>query len=86
MLFGRSRRVGFYSSFTARAEVDRLDTAYGTVELARDVRDGSVHALRGQGFAGVQFHPESVLSPDGLTVLTEVLTDLLPASRPVGQG
>lgn len=85
-LFGGSRRVGFYSSFTARAEVDRLDTAYGTVELARDVRDGSVHALRGQGFAGVQFHPESVLSPDGLTVLTEVLTDLLPASRPVGQG
>ncbi|MFY1616461.1 anthranilate synthase family protein [Micromonospora sp. WMMD736] len=85
-LFGGSRRVGFYSSFTARAEVDRLDTAYGTVELARDVRDGSVHALRGQGFAGVQFHPESVLSPDGMTVLTEVLTDLLPASRPVGRG
>ncbi|MFG1885425.1 anthranilate synthase family protein [Micromonospora sp. NPDC049102] len=80
-LFGRSRRVGFYSSFTARAEIDRLDTAYGTVELARDVRDGSVHALRGQGFAGVQFHPESVLSPDGVTVLTELLADLLPASR-----
>ncbi|MET8529001.1 anthranilate synthase family protein [Micromonospora sp. NPDC005172] len=80
-LFGRSRRVGFYSSFTARAEMDRLDTAYGTVELARDVRDGSVHALRGQGFAGVQFHPESVLSPDGVTVLTELLADLLPASR-----
>jgi phenazine biosynthesis protein phzE len=81
-LFGRSRRVGFYSSFTARAEADRLDTAYGTVELARDVRDGSVHALRGPGFAGVQFHPESVLSPDGVTVLTELLADLLPASRP----
>ncbi|MGC4854491.1 anthranilate synthase family protein [Micromonospora sp. DT4] len=81
VLFGRSRRVGFYSSFTARAEADRVDTAYGTVELARDVRDGSVHALRGQGFAGVQFHPESVLSPDGVTVLTELLADLLPASR-----
>ncbi|MEU7841750.1 anthranilate synthase family protein [Micromonospora sp. NPDC049114] len=84
-LFGRTRRVGFYSSFTARAEVDLLHTAYGTVELARDTRDGSVHALRGQGFAGVQFHPESVLSPDGLTVLTELLADLLPASRQVRQ-
>ena len=51
------------------------------MELARDPADGAVHALRGRGFAGVQFHPESVLSPDGLAVLTELLTDLLPASR-----
>ncbi|MFF5056178.1 anthranilate synthase family protein [Micromonospora sp. NPDC000663] len=81
-LFGQSRRVGFYSTFTAQAQADRLDTAYGPVELARDVRDGAVHALRGQGFAGVQFHPESVLSPDGLTVLAELLGGLLPANRP----
>lgn len=78
-LFGRTRRVGFYSTFTARAGSDRLTSAYGPVELARDAGDGSVHALRGQGFAGVQFHPESVLSPDGLAVLTELVTDLLPA-------
>ncbi|MGW3604563.1 chorismate-binding protein [Micromonospora sp. NPDC005161] len=81
-LFGYVRRVGFYSTFTARADADRLDTAYGPVELARDVRDGAVHALRGRGFAGVQFHPESVLSPDGLAVLTELLGDLLPAPHP----
>ncbi|MFI6784409.1 anthranilate synthase family protein [Micromonospora sp. NPDC050276] len=78
-LFGRTRRVGFYSTFTARAEADRLATGYGPVELARDPGDGAVHALRGHGFAGVQFHAESVLSPDGLTVLAELLTDLLPA-------
>ncbi|MBQ0989993.1 anthranilate synthase family protein [Micromonospora sp. PSH03] len=81
-LFGRARRVGFYSTFTARAEADRLATAYGPVELARDPDDGAVHALRGHGFAGVQFHAESVLSPDGLAVLSELLTGLLPAPRP----
>ncbi|MET8232214.1 anthranilate synthase family protein [Micromonospora sp. NPDC005298] len=81
-LFGRARRVGFYSTFTAQATADRLDTPYGPVELARDVRDGAVHALRGRDFAGVQFHPESVLSPDGLTVLAELLGGLLPAPRP----
>ncbi|WP_030491223.1 anthranilate synthase family protein [Micromonospora chokoriensis] len=81
-VFGRARRVGFYSTFTALGEADRLATAYGPVELARDPGDGAVHALRGRGFAGVQFHPESVLSPDGLAVLTELLTDLLPASHP----
>jgi phenazine biosynthesis protein phzE len=76
-LFGASRRVGFYSSFAAVAEVDELTTAYGQVEIARDPADGAVHALRGPGFAGVQFHPESVLSRDGLTVLSELLPSVM---------
>ncbi|WP_433386300.1 anthranilate synthase family protein [Micromonospora sp. KLBMP9576] len=80
-LFGTRRRVGFYATFTARADVDRLVTPYGPVELARDPADGAVHALRGRGFAGVQFHPESVLSPDGLAVLADLLSGLLPAGR-----
>ncbi|MFI6132875.1 anthranilate synthase family protein [Micromonospora sp. NPDC051141] len=76
-VFGRTRRVGFYSSFTALADGDRLGTPYGLVELSRDPADGAVHALRGTGFAGVQFHPESVLSPDGLAVLAELVGHLL---------
>ncbi|MDO3703340.1 chorismate-binding protein [Micromonospora sp. C28SCA-DRY-2] len=84
-LFGVPRRVGFYSSFTARAEDDRLATRYGPVLLARDGADGAVHALRGPGFAGVQFHPESVLSPDGLAVLDELLTELLAAHLPAAE-
>jgi phenazine biosynthesis protein phzE len=78
-LFGTVRRVGFYSTFTALADTDELDTAYGPVQVARDAADGTVHALRGQTFAGVQFHPESVLSQDGLLVLAELLDRLLPA-------
>ncbi|WP_306208517.1 anthranilate synthase family protein [Actinoplanes sp. RD1] len=69
-LFGATRRVGFYSSFTALA-----GSAPG-VELAADP-DGTVHALRGAGFAGVQFHPESVLSRDGMAVLGDLLPALL---------
>ncbi|NJP35190.1 chorismate-binding protein [Micromonospora thermarum] len=78
-LFGARQRVGFYSTFTARADADRLDTPYGPVEVARDAADGAVHALRGTGVAGVQFHPESVLSADGVDVLAELLGGLLPA-------
>ena len=78
-LFGTVARVGFYSTFTALADTDRLDTAYGPVEVARDRADGAVHAVRGPGLAGVQFHPESVLSTDGLTVLADLLGHLLPA-------
>ncbi|MFV2104223.1 anthranilate synthase family protein [Micromonospora sp. LOL_024] len=78
-IFGTPRRVGFYSTFTARATADRVVGPYGPVELARDEADGAVHALRGWGFAGVQFHPESVLSPDGVAVLADLLPELLPA-------
>ncbi|MEU8821172.1 anthranilate synthase family protein [Actinoplanes sp. NPDC048796] len=76
-LFGETRRVGFYSSFAAVSETDELVTAHGTVEIARDRTDSAVHALRGPGFAGVQFHPESVLSRDGLAVLAELLPILM---------
>jgi phenazine biosynthesis protein phzE len=69
-LFGRTRRVGFYSSFTP------LVADLPGVQLAAD-DDGTVHALRGDGFAGVQFHPESVLSADGIAVLEELLPPLL---------
>ncbi|MBL7255400.1 anthranilate synthase family protein [Paractinoplanes lichenicola] len=76
-LFGTRRRVGFYSSFAALSPAAELDTPYGRVEIARDPADSAVHALRGPGFAGVQFHPESVLSRDGLAVLAELLPQVL---------
>jgi phenazine biosynthesis protein phzE len=77
-IFGTVRRVGFYSTFTPLSDVDFFATPYGVAALARDP-GGAVHALRGPGFAGVQFHPESVLSPDGFEVLRELVTGLLPA-------
>jgi phenazine biosynthesis protein phzE len=79
-LFGTEHRVGFYSTFTALADTDRLVTPYGPVELAREPGSGEVHALRGPGFAGVQFHPESVLTEHGPQLLTELIGALLPAA------
>ena len=72
-LFGAPRRVGFYSSFTALSGAASFASAYGPVQVAHD-DDGAVHAIRGTTFAGVQFHPESVLSEDGI----QALVDLLP--------
>ncbi|MET7423369.1 anthranilate synthase family protein [Dactylosporangium sp. NPDC005555] len=84
VFFGRPATVGFYSTFTATHPHDRCGTAYGEVELSRDPANGDVHALRGPTFAGVQFHPESVLSSDGIDLLRGLLATLLPAfgSRP----
>jgi 2-amino-4-deoxychorismate synthase len=76
-LFGVPRRVGFYSTFTALAGAAGVDSPYGRVELARDPAGGAVHGLRGPAFAGLQFHPESVLSEDGLAVLADLVPALL---------
>jgi phenazine biosynthesis protein phzE len=67
--------VGFYNTFTARADAElaeRLRADHG-VELARDPATGDVHALRLPGVAGVQFHPESVLTLDGPRVVAALL-------------
>ncbi|HZB50031.1 MAG TPA: anthranilate synthase family protein [Mycobacteriales bacterium] len=69
-LFGRRERVGFYNTFAARSEHDRLDVAgVGPVEVCRDPGTGQVHALRGPGFASFQFHAESVLTQHGPRIL-----------------
>ncbi|MGV9254027.1 anthranilate synthase family protein [Streptomyces sp. NPDC003697] len=75
-LFGRTETVGFYNSFTARCDDDAYaELAEHGVEVSRGP-SGEVHALRGPGFAGVQFHPESVLSLNGAGILRELVGQL----------
>jgi phenazine biosynthesis protein phzE len=75
--FGRPEPVGFYSTYTARSARSTIDSPYGTVEVSRDPLSGEVHALRGAAFAGVQFHPESVLSQHGVHLLRELVIPLM---------
>ncbi|MGR6969930.1 anthranilate synthase family protein [Streptomyces cynarae] len=78
-LFGRRETVGFYNSYVARCDDDAAaELAAHGVEVSRSAT-GEVHALRGGGFAGVQFHPESVLSVGGAGVVRELLDGLAAA-------
>ncbi|MBL1087244.1 chorismate-binding protein [Streptomyces actinomycinicus] len=72
-LFGRRETVGFYNSFVARCDDDaaRELAAHG-IEVSR-AANGEVHALRGPGFHGVQFHPESVLTLNGAAIVRELV-------------
>nr|WP_206442607.1 anthranilate synthase family protein [Streptomyces boncukensis] len=73
-LFGSAETVGFYSSYTAHCDEDTAqELALHQVELSRDPATGEIHALRGPGFAGVQFHPESVLTLRGAEIIAELL-------------
>ncbi|GGW31912.1 anthranilate synthase family protein [Streptomyces xantholiticus] len=76
--FGRPERVGFYNSFTARCdEATAAELAMHRIELSRDEATGDVHALRGSGFAGVQFHPESVLTTGGAALTASLLAGVV---------
>ncbi|MFB6583652.1 anthranilate synthase family protein [Streptomyces sp. NPDC056402] len=82
-LFGAEEVVGFYNTYTARCDdvlADRL--AAEGVEVARDPGTGEVHALRSPagGFAGVQFHPESVLTLRGADLLRALLAGVRAVS------
>jgi 2-amino-4-deoxychorismate synthase len=73
-LFGRRTRVGFYNSFVALPQVAVPR------DLALSVAGDRVIGLRGNGFAGLQFHPESVLTTDGIGVLRAELSRLVGAA------
>lgn len=76
-LFGRPETVGFYNSFTARCDGPAAaELAAHGIEVSRDEESGELHALRGPGFASVQFHPESVLTVRGAAIVTELLAGL----------
>jgi 2-amino-4-deoxychorismate synthase len=81
--FGRSMRVGFYSTFAARSASGWIDTPHGVVQVSRDPDSGDVFALRGPTFAGVQFHPESVQTEHGIALVRELVMRLcgVPAVR-----
>ncbi|MFE3324177.1 anthranilate synthase family protein [Streptomyces sp. NPDC059176] len=79
-LFGVRETVGFYNSFTAVCdERAATDLAARGVEISRDPETGEVHALRGGGFAGIQFHPESVLTLRGPEIVRGLLRTVVPS-------
>ncbi|MEU9299548.1 chorismate-binding protein [Streptomyces sp. NPDC048269] len=82
-LFGAEEVVGFYNTYTAHCSDERVaELASRGVEVSRDPGTGEVHAVRSAsgGFAGVQFHPESVLTLRGAELLRDLLTGVTTAA------
>ncbi|MER7465592.1 anthranilate synthase family protein [Streptomyces sp. NPDC097981] len=81
--FGTPEVVGFYNTYTAHCPDELAGRlALSGVEVSRDPVTAEVHALRSAagGFAGVQFHPESVLTLRGADLLRELLAAVVSAT------
>ncbi|MGP3973666.1 anthranilate synthase family protein [Streptomyces sp. 8N114] len=82
--FGRREHVGFYNSYAAHSASSRVRCAgtAGEVQVARDPETGEVHALRGTGFVSAQFHPESVLTRNGIHLVAQLARTALATPDP----
>ncbi|BDZ38627.1 anthranilate synthase family protein [Microbacterium suwonense] len=74
-VFGQDASVGFYNTFTAR--VSPGTARVGEAEVAADAASGDVYALRGERFASIQGHLESILSRDGIATLERLIAHAL---------
>ena len=70
--FGEAVRVGFYNSYAAVSDGQSAVLLSSDLDVAVN-SGGEVDAIRGPGFMSFQFHPESVLSVDGLKVIQRSL-------------
>jgi len=71
-LFGQNETVGFYNTFTGKVDGKPRD-----VEISFDEPTGEINALRGSPFIGLQFHPESLLTSNGLRIVQDVMLHLV---------
>ncbi|TKJ34885.1 hypothetical protein A6V29_14740 [Blastococcus sp. CCUG 61487] len=75
-LFGRRELAGFYNTFTAVLPRDGRGLPFDCA-----VDGDEVVAIRGPGFASMQFHAESVLTPRGYQLLADTVLAALAPDR-----
>ncbi|MFL6061876.1 MAG: anthranilate synthase family protein [Marmoricola sp.] len=72
---GREEAVGFYNTFVGR--VRDGDPVPEGVRVETDPATGDIHLVAGPHYRGVQFHAESILTENGVTLLQRLLLDLV---------
>ncbi len=75
---GHEEMVGFYNTFVGRHRAGRAgESLPDGVRVETDPATGDIHLLAGEHFRGVQFHPESILTENGVALLQRLMLDLV---------
>jgi phenazine biosynthesis protein phzE len=72
---GHPEPVGFYNTFVGRLAGGRQAPA--GVSADTDPATGDIHLVAGPHFRGVQFHAETILTENGVVILSDLLVELL---------
>lgn len=75
---GKKCRLGFYNSFSPVR--DEAAQKCGGIDFDCDDQNRII-AMRGDGFSGFQFHPESVMSIEGVELLYNALAQLIKPAQ-----
>lgn len=73
--FGKKEIVGFYNTFAGIYE-EGLESKLN-VEICYNQKTKEIHGIRGRNFVGFQFHPESILTQNGMEILRNELINLM---------
>ncbi len=76
-LFDQEEEVGFYNTFAPKLTSQHVD-----FECAILPEDNELVAIRGSHFVGYQFHPESILTKNGYSIIKDTIEYLLGTSCP----
>jgi phenazine biosynthesis protein phzE len=77
-LFGEQVTVGFYNAWSATCAAATANYGPGLQALlSRDPQTHEVHAVHGAHFKSFQFHPESILTPQGDRLLGDAIATLV---------
>lgn len=73
-LFGKKERVGFYNSFVGIYNENK------NFEISYNKDTNEIYAIRGKNFVGFQFHPESILTQNGMEILKDAINYIIFAN------
>lgn len=76
--FGKPELVGFYNTFVALCSSNQAEKLNkNRIKVSRDIASSEVYALKSPYFASIQFHAESLLTCNGIEIITSLIKGIL---------